>query len=96
MGPGDITHPALFRLLSGQRRNATTKPTGGCWRHRDAKNDRGPHQRRAAKGGSGSKPEGKRLATEKRHRVDTGQEAKGLPLHVGGKERVSAIAEIDR
>jgi len=38
-------------------------------------------------GGVGAKPAGKRLATEKRHRVDTDLEAKGLPPHDGGKVR---------
>lgn len=37
-------------------------------------------------GGAGAKPAGKRLATEKRHRVDTDLEAKGLPPHDGGKD----------
>lgn len=36
--------------------------------------------------GAGEKPAGKRLAIDKRHRVDTDQ-TKGLPLQDGGKER---------
>ena len=52
---------------------------------------RGPHQGRAAKGGLGEKPRGKRLATVKRHRAERIEAAKGLPLHDGGKERVSGI-----
>lgn len=55
--------------------------------------DRGPHQGKAAKGGLCERHRGKRLATDKRHRADTDQEAKGLPLHVGGKERGSAKRE---
>jgi hypothetical protein len=42
-------------------------------------------------GGAGEKPAGKRLATEKRRRMDTGLQAKGLPPHDGGKERGPAI-----
>lgn len=49
--------------------------------------DRGPHQGKAAKGGLCERHRGKRLATDNRHRADTDQEAKGLPLCIGGKER---------
>lgn len=54
--------------------------------------DRGPHRRIAAKGGLSERLRGKRLATDNRHRADTDQEAKGLPLHDGGKERGPGIA----
>lgn len=35
--------------------------------------------------GSGEKPEGKRLATDKRHRVDTDQEGRAFPRMSGGR-----------
>lgn len=41
--------------------------------------------------GQGEQPAGKRLATDKRHRVDTAKEATGLSLRVGGKERVGEV-----
>ena len=53
--------------------------------------DRGPHQGKAAKGGLSARLRGKRLATDKRHRVDTDQAAKGLPLCIGGKVRGPVI-----
>lgn len=53
--------------------------------------DRGPRRSRAAKGGAGEKPAGKRLASDIRHRVDTAKEATDLPPHVGGKERVAEL-----
>lgn len=37
--------------------------------------DRGPHQGKAAEGGLSARLRGKRLATDKGHRVDTDQEA---------------------
>lgn len=43
--------------------------------------------------GAGEKPAGKRLATDKRHRADTDQEAKGLPPQDGGKERGPDIVQ---
>lgn len=46
------------------------------------------------RGGAGEKPAGKRLATDKWHRVDTSQEAKGLPLQDGGKERGPGIVQL--
>ena len=46
-------------------------------------------------GGAGAKPAGKRLATDKRHRVDTDLKLKGLPPHDGGKERGPGIASRD-
>lgn len=49
--------------------------------------DRGLQGRTAARSRAGEKPAGKRLATDKRHRVDTDQGAKGLPPQAGGKER---------
>ena len=58
--------------------------------------DRGPHLSRAAKGGAGAKPAGKRLAPEIGHRADTAKEATGLPLLSGGKERVAVVRPIDR
>lgn len=39
------------------------------------------------------KPAGKRLAPETGHRVDTAKEATGLPLCIGGKERVAECVE---
>lgn len=49
--------------------------------------DRGLPGPKSATGGAGEKPAGERLATEKRQRVDTDQEAKGLPPRDGGEER---------
>ncbi len=77
--PGTSPDPRWNRLRLGQRRNATIKPTG--W----GDSDRGPHQSKTAKGGSGLKPEGKRLATDKRHRVDTDQEGRAFPCLSGGR-----------
>ena len=57
--------------------------------------DRGPHQGKAAEGGLSENLRGKRLATDKRHRADTDQEAKGLPLCIGGKERGPGIAKLN-
>ena len=54
--------------------------------------DRGPPGPKSAEGGAGEKPAGERLATEKRQRVDTDQEAKGLPPRDGGEERGPDIA----
>ena len=92
--PGTSPGPAGNRLLLGPARSATTI-THRLVRtpdpHAGAVTDRGPHRSKAAKGGSGAKPEGKRLATEKRHRADTEQAAKGLPLQGGGKERVAEL-----
>lgn len=67
--------------LAQKRDNETHRPVKS--RLRRDMTDRGPHQRC----GAGEKPAGKRLASEKRHRADTDQEAKGLPPQVGGKER---------
>ena len=58
--------------------------------------DRGPHHGRAAKGGQSEKLRGKRLATVKRHRADTDQEVKGLPLCIGGKVRGPDITCVNR
>lgn len=85
--PGISPGPVGNRLLLGPAIYATTKPTDLV---------RGPHQSRAAKGGAGANPAGKRLASDIRHRVDTGQEAKGLPLIIGGKERVREVCLNER
>ncbi len=47
-------------------------------------------------GGSGETPEGKRLAPDTGYRADTDQEASGLPLCIGGKERVVELCLIER
>lgn len=67
--------------LAQKRDNETHRPVKSRLRHDVT--DRGPHQ----PCGAGEKPAGKRLASVKRHRADTDQEAKGLPPHDGGKER---------
>ena len=69
-----------------QKRDDYIPPAG---EHADNRmvTDRGPHQGKAAKGGLSETLRGKRLATDKRHRADTDQAAKGLPLCSGGKVR---------
>lgn len=82
---GFVTHPALNRLLLGQRRNATLKPTGPGQR------DRGPHRRKAAKGGLSERLRGRRLAPGIGHRVDTDRGSEGPSSACGGKERVAGM-----
>lgn len=74
---------------------AEPTPSGPAQK-RDNETHRPWHYRRCGSGtardtfvmsGAGAKPAGKRLATDKRHRVDMDQGVKGLPLQVGGKER---------
>ena len=79
------SHPTrVCRLLLGRHRNATLKPTGEVVR--------GPHQGKAAKGGVGVKPTGKRLAHDTGHRADTERERRAFPCTPGGRTRVAAIA----
>lgn len=67
--------------LAQKRDNGTHRPErSSC----DDLMDRGPLMPKVANSGAGEKPAGERLATEKRHRADTGQ-TKGLPLQAGGR-----------
>jgi hypothetical protein len=81
---GQATPPRAKAAPSGlaqKRDNGTHRPVKSSF---DDLMDRGPLTAHGAKGGAGEKPAGERLATEKRHRADTGQ-MKGLPLQAGGR-----------
>lgn len=91
--PGTSPDPSGHRLRLGPDRYATTITHRLVQARSGAVTDRGPHRRMTAMGGSGATPEGKRLATDIGHRVDTDQEASGLPLCIGGKERVEACIQ---
>lgn len=70
--PHPVLTPAPTR--TAQKRDDYIPPAG---EHADKRmvTDRGPHQGKTAKGGSGETPEGKRLAPDIGHRVDTDQAA---------------------
>lgn len=81
--PG-ITPPRADAAPSGpaqKRDNETHRPV--TWRS-GQETDRGPAAAQA-NSGAGEKPAGRRLATDTRHRVDTDQEAKDLPLQDRGE-----------
>ncbi len=59
--------------------------------HGDVCTDRGP-----PRGGAGEKPAGERLATDKRHCVDTEREVSGLVLYTGGKQRVAELRPVSK
>lgn len=67
--------------LAQKRDNGTHRPVNASF---DDLMDRGPRMPYGADSGAGEKPAGERLATDKRHRADTGQ-TKGLPLQAGGR-----------
>ncbi len=78
--PGNSPGPARMRLRLALARSATTNPPT-----REAVfGDR-------SKGGASENLAGRRLATEKRHRADTGMELTGLPFFRWGQERVAVV-----
>lgn len=87
-----LPHPERIPAPSGTAQKRDYETHRLVKLHLGSVTDRGPHRRIAAKGGAGSKPAGKRLATVNRHRAETDQEAKGLLLCIGGKERGPDIA----